>query len=142
MSGASADFARRAARRAHRSVVRWRRWRRTRPFWAGLLTLAGGLTIAAAPAGGYTILRLPGLSTLAPLAFGGALTALGVAIWNRPRAHSRAGAAAIVLALGAFVYAGLGGYLLGTLLSLTGGSLACAWTTGRQTRRRADPADE
>ncbi|MFI6515594.1 DUF6114 domain-containing protein [Spirillospora sp. NPDC050679] len=139
MAGATAEAAeavtalsRRWARRARRDAARWRHWRRTRPFWAGLFTIAGGLTITAVPAGGYTIMRLPGLAELAPLAFGGLIIVLGVTLWARPAAHARAGATAIVLALIAFLYANLGGYLLGTLLGFIGGSLGHAWIADRR----------
>ncbi|MGK5552607.1 DUF6114 domain-containing protein [Actinomadura kijaniata] len=115
-----------------------RRWRTGRPFWAGLFTLLGGITIAALPAGGYTILRLPTLAHLTPLAFGGLITALGATLWTRPSAHARVGTVVIILALATFLYASLGGYLLGTLLA----SLGFAWrpsSAGRTIDDRSIP---
>ncbi|MGW0246590.1 DUF6114 domain-containing protein [Nocardia goodfellowii] len=115
-------------RRLGRAATRWRHWRRTRPFWGGLLTVAGGVAIMALPAGGYSILRLPGLIELSPLIFGGLIIAVGINLWANPRHCAVTGLVAVAFALAAFLFAALGGYMVGSVLAILGGSFGHAWT--------------
>ncbi|MBP2191551.1 hypothetical protein BJ987_004452 [Nocardia goodfellowii] len=91
------------------------------------------MTITALPAGGYSIMGLPGLVDLAPLIFGGLIIGLGTLLWARPPTCTLAGLLVVLLGLGAFVFANLGGYLLGSLLSIIGGSLGHAWAAAEST---------
>ncbi|MFF4229529.1 DUF6114 domain-containing protein [Streptomyces sp. NPDC001820] len=110
---------------------RFRAWRGTRPFWAGLLTLSAGLPIIYFP---YTHLSFGGftlaLSTTAgagSLLIGTLLIVLGVTLWLQHQVRIFAGVAAILLTLVSLPVANFGGFLLGLLPGLIGGSLACAW---------------
>jgi hypothetical protein len=76
------------------------------------------------------------------LIIGVLLLALGVAMWLQQQVRVFAGVAAIVLALVSLPVANFGGFLLGLLPGLVGGSLACAWagpagSAGDGTRDRA-----
>lgn len=107
---------------------RWRSWRRTRPFWGGLLTTAGGAAILLLPADLYTVLSLPGTAGLAGFLLGGIITLTGLLLWYQPRHHTLLSVIILLAALASFLYTNFGGFLIGMLLALTGGSLAFAWT--------------
>lgn len=114
------------------SWARWNRWRRSRPFWGGLVSLTGGLTILLLPANQFTVLALPGVAGLAGFLLGGLIAAMGPLLWFLPEQRLVFGIAIVLLALASFVYSNLGGFLIGMLLSIIGGSLAFAWTPTAQ----------
>jgi hypothetical protein len=58
---------------------------------------------------------------------GGALVLFGATAWVAPHYKSLVGVMAFAVALIAFVAANLGGYLVGTLLGILGGSMIWAW---------------
>ncbi|WP_431782864.1 DUF6114 domain-containing protein [Streptomyces chumphonensis] len=111
--------------------LRFRAWRRSRPFWAGLLTLLGGLPIAYFP---YANLKLGHLTlTMATTAGAGSLiigvllVTLGLTMWFQSVVRVFAGIAAILLALISIPVSNLGGFFMGFLLSLVGGALSISW---------------
>ncbi|MFH9607352.1 DUF6114 domain-containing protein [Streptomyces sp. NPDC017448] len=120
---------------------RFRAWRGDRPFWAGLLTMAGGLPIAYFP---YADLHL-GNMTLAMSTTAGAgsliigvlLITLGFTMWFHHIVRVFAGVAAILLALISLPVANIGGFVIGFLLSLIGGALSVSWAPGEQRSDRA-----
>ncbi|MEV4731882.1 DUF6114 domain-containing protein [Saccharopolyspora sp. NPDC049426] len=118
--------------RSELSWARWGRWRRSRPFWGGLVSLAGGLTILLLPANYFTVLALPGVAGLAGFLLGGLIAAMGPLSWFLPEQRVVLGIAIVLLALASFVYSNLGGFLIGMLLSIIGGSLAFAWKPSTQ----------
>ncbi|MER6343956.1 DUF6114 domain-containing protein [Streptomyces sp. NPDC001595] len=109
----------------------FRAWRGTRPFWAGLFVMLGGLPIAYFP---YANLRL-GHLTLAMATTAGAgsliigvlLVVLGVSLWFQKHVRVFAGVAAILLALVSIPVSNLGGFLIGFLFALIGGAMAVSW---------------
>lgn len=110
---------------------RFKTWRRGRPFWAGLFTLAAGLPIIYFPYVHLTVASVPlALSTTAgsgALIIGILLMVLGITLWFQQQVRVFAGIAALLLALISFPVANFGGLFLGLLSGLIGGSLACAW---------------
>jgi hypothetical protein len=104
-------------------------WRRTRPFWGGLLTLLGGVELLSIP---FASQALPlviqsgtvGASYLIALV----LIAVGLLLWWQPGQRIFLGVVAVLVSLASFVYANLGGFIVGMLLGLVGGALAAAWT--------------
>ncbi|MGA3540282.1 DUF6114 domain-containing protein [Micromonosporaceae bacterium DT194] len=123
--------------------LRWRRWRRTRPFWAAVFAMLGGaITLASVRAPLPIVLEvgMRGLATyLVPLL----LTTAGVLLLINPSQRLFYAIVAIVMALTSWLTSNLGGFFLGMLLGLVGGALALAWapTTGLKEgvrrRRRA-----
>ncbi|MBP2706030.1 hypothetical protein JOL79_19665 [Microbispora sp. RL4-1S] len=103
-------------------------WRRTRPFWGGLLTLLAGLELLSIP---FAVKALPlviqsgavGATYLVALL----LIIVGLLIWLQPGQRVFFGVVAVLLSIASFVYANLGGFLAGMLLGLVGGALAAAW---------------
>ncbi|MET9445176.1 DUF6114 domain-containing protein [Streptomyces sp. NPDC006610] len=119
--------------------LRFRDWRGTRPFWAGLFTLLGGIPIAYFP---YATLKLGHMSLAmattagaGSLIIGVLLVTLGLTMWFQAATRVFAGVASILLALVSLVVSNIGGFLIGFLLAMIGGALSLAWAPGR-------PADE
>ncbi|WP_328396275.1 DUF6114 domain-containing protein [Streptomyces sp. NBC_00390] len=114
--------------------LRFRAWRRSRPFWAGLFTMFGGVPIAYLP---YADVRLGNL-TIAMATTAGAgsliigvlLVTLGMTMWFHTVVRVFAGVAAIVLALVSLPVSNIGGFLVGFLFALLGGALSISWMPG------------
>jgi Family of unknown function (DUF6114) len=122
----------------------FRRWRRERPFGAGLSILLSGLEIYWAPhssVGKMLSMGLPGISSLFIAIF---LVIFGITVWFFPTYRVFSGVASILLALLSLVATNLGGFFIGFLLGMFGGAFAVAWTpradytveTRRQRRHR------
>ena len=122
----------------------FRRWRRARPFGAGLSILLSGVEIGWAPhssVGKMLSMGLPGISSLFIAIF---LVVFGVTVWFFPTYRVFSGIAAILLGLLSLVATNLGGFLIGFLLAMFGGAFAVAWApredytaeTRRQRRHR------
>ncbi|ELS58570.1 DUF6114 domain-containing protein [Streptomyces viridochromogenes] len=100
--------------------------RRPRPVAACLLVGCAGVELAVFPLARPGLLGVQGLSATAALLLAAALGGCAD-LWTRPHAATRTGAAAVLLGLLSYPLANLGGFLLGMMLALTGGSLALAW---------------
>ncbi|MEE1757129.1 DUF6114 domain-containing protein [Streptomyces sp. SP18CS02] len=121
----------------HLSVLRrrFREWRGHRPFWAGLLTLLGGIPIAYFPYASFQLgqltLSMATTAGAASLIIGVLLMSLGLTMWFQYLVRVFAGVAAILLALVSIPVANLGGFFIGFLLALTGGALSISWAPGK-----------
>jgi hypothetical protein len=126
-SGSSGAQRRLAARAA------WRRWRRSRPFWGGLLLVLSGLELLALPLTGVLIhgaIKLViyiGIGGVFGVLIGILLIAAGIVLWVNPTHRVFYGIAGIVLGIISFPASNLGGFVLGMLLAIIGGALAFAW---------------
>jgi len=105
---------------------RFRAWRRSRPFWGGLLCMLGGLEIALIPLTAYRIILVSHSVAIAALV-GAVIAILGLLLWMTPAHNKLYGLVALVLALVSFVTSNVGGFLLGGLLAIIGGALGFAW---------------
>jgi len=106
----------------------FRSWRRTRPFWGGLLIIAGASELllseqAPLPVVTYIGIHNPG-AYLTP-AF---MLMCGLLLWLTPIARSYHSVLAILLALWSWITSNLGGFFIGMLIGAIGGALAFAWT--------------
>ncbi|MGK5632332.1 DUF6114 domain-containing protein [Streptomyces sp. URMC 123] len=124
--------------------LRFRAWRGSRPFWAGLLTMLGGVPIAYFPYANLTIgqlsLRMATTAGAGSLIIGVLLVTLGLTMWFHSLVRVFAGVAAIVLALVSIPVANFGGFVIGFLLALLGGALSVSWGPGAvPTERAGDP---
>ncbi|WP_437113287.1 DUF6114 domain-containing protein [Streptomyces venezuelae] len=109
-----------------RRVVR--RWRRTRPFWAGLLLLLGGAELLLIPLSPLTVLVSLGLGGIAALGIGIALVVAGLFLWLLPHTHHYVSVNAMILSVLSFAATNLGGFLVGMLLGIAGSAMGFAWT--------------
>jgi Family of unknown function (DUF6114) len=114
--------------------ARWRAWRRSRPFWGGLLLILSGLELFAIPLSGDLIhgaVKLViyiGIAGVFGVLIGALLVAAGLAIWLNQTHKTFYGVAGIVLGIVSFPASNLGGLFIGMLLAIIGGSIAFAWT--------------
>ncbi|MGW5877702.1 DUF6114 domain-containing protein [Nocardiopsis terrae] len=132
---------------------RFRDWRRTRPFWGGVLLIAAGVELLVAPAAQSLILPIDLIIYAGIAGVSGALIALllitlGVLGWLQPAQHVFFGLVGLMLALVSFVTSNFGGFVIGMLLGIVGGALMFAWAPHVRRRphrrRRAgapDPED-
>ena len=114
--------------------LQFRAWRGTRPFWAGLFVMLGGLPIAYFPYAhlqvGHLTLAMATTAGAGSLIIGVLLVVLGFSLWFQKHVRTFAGVAAILLALVSIPVSNLGGFLIGFLLAMVGGALAVSWAPG------------
>jgi hypothetical protein len=116
------------ARSARRS---FRTWRRTRPFWGGLLVVLAAGPILYFPYATLSVgaLRIQMATTAGAgsAVIGLLLLALGISCWFQPLIRVFAGIAAIVLSLVSLPVSNFGGFGMGLFLGIIGGALVCSW---------------
>ncbi|RXK46196.1 DUF6114 domain-containing protein [Halorientalis pallida] len=98
------------------------------PIAGPFVVVLAGVVVAAVPVLFGDVLAVFGADS-APsvgLGIGGALVLVGVAAHLQPSFTTELGAVAIVLSL-LSVFGALGGFLVGLLLGVVGGSLCVAW---------------
>jgi len=111
-----------------RALRAFRHWRKGRPFPSGLLIVLAGLEIWAAPYSSLGVMIHEGVAGFSAVFVGTLLIVFGLTVWFAPTYRGFAGIAAILLGLIALPTINIGGFIIGTLLALTGGGLAVAWT--------------
>jgi hypothetical protein len=114
---------------------------RPRPAAACLLILLAGVELGVLPLSRPALLGVQGLSGATAVLLAAALIGCAVHLWTRPGNAAWSGTTAIFLGLLSYPLANLGGFLLGMLLALVGGSLAWAWQTAEQLTPRGMDAD-
>jgi hypothetical protein len=132
--GSGSPLAVPALRHGQARPKQWRDWRRSRPFWGGLLLILSGLELFAIPLSG--ILVRGAIKLVIYIAIGGVfavligalLIAAGLVIWFNPTHKTFYGVAGIVLGIVSFPASNLGGLFVGMLLAIIGGAIAFAWT--------------
>ncbi|MGW6271289.1 DUF6114 domain-containing protein [Streptomyces sp. NPDC055060] len=105
-----------------------RGWRRTRPFWGGLLLILGGAELLLVPLSPLTVLVSLGLGGLAAIGIGLALIAAGIFLWLLPHAHHYVSVNALILSVLSFAATNLGGFLVGMVLGIVGSAMGFGWT--------------
>lgn len=113
-----------------RARYRFRYWRHTRPFWGGLLVLLGAIEILLSEKAPLPLVVHIGLQGLAGYLVPAILLLCGILILFHPVQHTFYSILAVLLALGSWITSNLGGFFIGMLLGVIGGSLAFAWTRG------------
>ena len=133
-------------RRGSQARATWRRWRRSRPFWGGLLLVLSGLELLALPLTGVLVkgqIKLViyiGIGGVFGVLIGILLIAAGIVLWVNPTHRVFYGIAGIVLGIISFPASNLGGFVLGMLLAIIGGALAFAWVPAEPGSVDAAPA--
>ncbi|GIF07953.1 DUF6114 domain-containing protein [Actinoplanes siamensis] len=108
---------------------RFRRWRRTRPFWGGLFLLLSGLEFFWSSNMDLANIQIHigpqgFLSYLLPIL----MLICGALVWLTPAQRVFYGIIGLLAALYSFIGLNLGGWFIGMFLGIVGGALALAWT--------------
>jgi hypothetical protein len=140
--GAAAGSRRAVSRRAA-----FGRWRRTRPFWGGFLLLLAGIELLLIPLSGILIhgaVKLVvyiGIGGVFGVLLGALLIACGLLLWLNPAHRTFYAIAGVLLAVLSFIASNFGGFFIGMLLGIIGGSMGFGWTPSadQPARRPLDP---
>ena len=129
-----------------RARLAFRTWRRTRPFWGGLLILLGGVEILSTTVvslGPTLRVGLGGVNDFFGTLIAAVLALCGLLLWFTPAQRVFYSIVAVLLALATFNTINYGGFFIGMLLGIIGGALAFAWSQGAgRTGRTARPPDD
>ncbi len=109
------------------ALLAWQRWRRTRPFWGGLLIILGGAEMLLSEQAPLPIVIHVGVQGLAGYLVPIVLVLCGVLLWASPSQQTFYSVLAVLLALGSWITSNLGGFFVGLILGVIGGALAFAW---------------
>lgn len=122
--------------RIRRRRTAFRAWRRARPFWGGLLAVLGAAEILGTYRAPLGIVLHFGLYGLAGYLVPAMLGILGLLIMFDPGHRIFYSVLTVLAALGTWLTSNLGGFFLGMLLGLIGGSMAFGWQLGEKPARK------
>ncbi|MFI1156892.1 DUF6114 domain-containing protein [Streptomyces sioyaensis] len=108
-------------------LLTWRRWRRARPFWGGLAAVLAGAELCAIPLAPLKIMLQQGIAGIPSVLMGLVMIVMGLSAWFTPHYRGLAGVLTVLCAAAALVMSNLGGFLIGTVLGILGGSMMFAW---------------
>jgi hypothetical protein len=105
----------------------WSLWRRSRPFWGGLLVLLGGVEILLtvwAPLGVVLHVGMQNfIGYMVPLV----ITLVGLLTWFNPSQRIFYALVGMLCGLGSWLTSNMGGFIIGLLFTLVGAALVFAW---------------
>lgn len=102
------------------------RWKDRRPFWGGVLLIAGSMVVAYVPFNMASALFIGNSVAVIGLLFAALMFMSGSFVLLRPDLHDILGIAGAFFSISS-VFGALGGFGLGLFLGLLGGSLSYAW---------------
>ncbi|SET60127.1 hypothetical protein SAMN05421676_10636 [Salinibacillus kushneri] len=105
---------------------KFKKWRNERPFWGATLTLLAGLMVLYIPLQLYAIAFIPGSLVFVGFLFGGLILIVGTCAYFYPKLSTLFGVITIFLSVLSIMGA-LGGFIIGTIIGIIGGSLCIAW---------------
>jgi Family of unknown function (DUF6114) len=112
-----------------RTLHAFRDWRGTRPFWGGLLVIAGASEMLWSEDAPLRVVVHAGMRGLAGYLTPVFLLLCGALLWWSSTARTYNSLLAIGLASYSWVTSNLGGFFIGMLISVVGGVLAFSWMT-------------
>jgi hypothetical protein len=118
----------------------YRQWRRTRPFWGGLVLVVAGLELlwSSHLDFGATV-GAPGFEGFMSYLLPAILVTCGVLTWFAARQRMLYSVVAVVTALYSLIGLNLGGFLIGTILGIVGASMAFGWAPTKNEPRPTEP---
>lgn len=122
----------------HNMRAGFREWRRSRPFWAGLWSILAGLFIMAGPLSAFKVIFIAGVVVVGILV-GVLVSIFGLFLWFAPAQRHFFGVLIVLASIVSFFTSDFGGFVLGMLLGMIGGSMGFAWVpvaAGRGESRR------
>jgi len=114
-----------------RSRTAFRTWRKSRPFWGGLLCILGGAAMAYGPTTAIKIILISGTIVWLGILIGALVAIMGLFLWFAPHLRQLVGVLAVVLSVVSLLTSDYGGFGIGLLLGTLGGALGFAWTPVR-----------
>jgi hypothetical protein len=117
----------------------FRHWRRTRPFWGGLLVTLGGGEMLLLYRASIKVSMHMGLYGIAGYAVPVMLVVLGLLLIFDPQHRLFYSVLSLLFAVASWMTSNLGGFLLGMILAMTGASLAFGWVESQQPDEEAEP---
>ncbi|MFL9681893.1 DUF6114 domain-containing protein [Streptomyces sp. KL110A] len=114
----------------------FRRWRRTRPFWAALWIALGGFVIFFLPMAPLGKILQVGVGGIAGMAGGVVIMAMALLVLALPSQRHTAGTIAVIAGVASFPLSNLGGLFVGMALSVLGGAMAFGWLPEKPAKRR------
>ncbi|WP_416968596.1 DUF6114 domain-containing protein [Streptomyces sp. 4F14] len=125
-----------------RGRSRFKVWRGTRPFWAGLYVMLSGFPIMYFPYAhvqiGHLTVAMATTAGAGSLIIGVLLVTLGISLWFQQHIRTFAGVAAILLSLVSLPVSNFGGFVVGFLLAMFGGAMAVSWAPGKPSEGAAE----
>lgn len=118
-----------------RARLAFRRWRRTRPFWAAVWTGLGGFVIFFLPMAPLGKILSIGVGGIAGMAGGVVLMAMALLVLLLPSQRHTAGVLAVIAGVASFPLSNLGGLFIGMFLAVLGGSMAFSWLPEKPAKR-------
>jgi len=110
-----------------RARYRFRHWRWGRPFWGALFVAFGGAEIMYIPYSPIGVVLHEGIAGIGGMFIGALLIMFAASALFAPSYRVFAGIASVLLSLAALPATNFGGFLIGTLCALFGGSFVVAW---------------
>jgi hypothetical protein len=111
-----------------RGRLAFRRWRRTRPFWGGLLLILSGAWILLSANRDLGNLQIHlGMAGFQSYVIPVVLILCGALSWVTPAQRIFYGIIGVLVAIYSLIGANLGGFIIGFLLGTFGGGLCVAW---------------
>lgn len=104
----------------------FKNWRARRPFWGATLSILSGIIILSVPMQLYEIAAAPGSMIVIGLFLGGMTLIVGILAYIMPKLSTLLGILEIFSSVLSIMGA-LGGFLIGTILGIIGGSMLIAW---------------
>jgi hypothetical protein len=111
-----------------RPSSKWRSWRRSRPFWAGLVLTVSGTEILLAVKAPLPVVMHVGLQGLAGYLVPIIILMCGVLLLFNPDQRVFYSIVAALMSLASWATSNLGGFLVGLILGLVGSAMAFAWS--------------
>ncbi|MFB6604481.1 DUF6114 domain-containing protein [Streptomyces noursei] len=102
-------------------------WRRSRPFWAGLWAVAGGLELIALPLAPLPLMLKVGIGAMSAIGVGLVLIAGGLFFVFAPAQRMFVSVVTAIASLVSLATTNLGGFGIGCGLGLLGSSMAFGW---------------
>jgi hypothetical protein len=122
-----------------RAWGRWRHWRRSRPFWGGLLVLLAAAEILVTERVPLRVILHLGAEGIAGYLLPTVMVVCALLLWFNPQQRLFYSVLAVLLSLGTWVTSNLGGFVVGMVLGVVGASLAFGWHVPARTTEESLP---
>jgi hypothetical protein len=110
-----------------RARAAFRGWRKSRPFWGGLLCILGGAAMAYGPTTAIKIILISGTIVWLGILIGALVAIMGLFLWFTPHLRQLVGVLAVLLSVVSLLTSDYGGFGVGLVLGTVGGALGFAW---------------